>query len=249
MSPPLSLQPVAISEQTERCRLGSRVEVLSYLRQAVERRSPVAAHFGAGGEFIATALLAVNPDFEELVFDCSGDPEANERLLRCERITFVTIVDQVRIQFDTQRAETTMFEALPAYRTRLPDTLLRLQFREFFRVAPPFSRPVACRLADPRRPPEVLQLRVLDLSVGGLALVVPADLRPEAGAKLGPLRLDLPDVGTVEVSVEVRSVAPHPPSGDAWPRCGVRFIDLPGKAVSLLLRYVMKLQRERIAGS
>lgn len=244
MNAPL-LQPAPLTEDTERCRIGARGEVLSYLRQAVERRCPAAAHFGAG-DFIATTLLAVNPQFEELVFDHSGDPDANARLLRSGRLTFVTTVDQVKVQFDTQRAEITMFDGLPAYRTRLPGTLLRLQYREFYRVAPPLSRPIGCRLADPRRPADTLELRVLDLSVGGLALLVPADLKLATGQRLGPCRMELPEIGVLNFDAEVRSVVEHPTSGGGALRCGLRFLPLPGPATSLVQRYVMKLQRERL---
>lgn len=243
------LLPSPPSDAAERCRLSARAEVLSYLRQAVERRATVAAFFGGGNDRFATTLLSVNPQFEELVFDCSGDPEANAAILRSGRITFVTVIDDVKVQFDTQRAEATVFDGLPAYRTRIPSSLLRLQFREFFRVAPPLSRPLACRLPDPRQRGAVLELRVLDISAGGLALLLPCELPLEVGDRIPECRVALTEVGEIVFEAEVRSLLSYtgPGAGDGAWRCGLRFVALPGTQTALVQRYVMKLQRERIA--
>lgn len=109
--------------------------------------------FGDGSQdFLATTLLDVNPEFEELVFDCGSDPVANGRLQRAESLEFVTALEQIRIQFSTHAAEPTIHERLPALRVRLPESIVRLQRREYFRVVTPVVKPLLASVPRPEGP-------------------------------------------------------------------------------------------------
>ena len=238
-------QPLQDSQQDlESYRIHSRVEILMLLRELTAQRTKVTLHFDGGSRSIPTCLLAVNPEFEELVFDCGSDAEANGQLLRANTLTFVTFLEQIRIQFSAHRAEPTILEGLPALRVRMPESVVRLQRRENYRVVTSLVKPLVCEVPDPTDDPRTLPLRVLDLSAGGLALHVPGEKSPfSIGDALEGCSLDLPEAGRVIFNASVRSLALHarPPGL----RVGCAFVRLPGHAHKLVQRQILDLERAR----
>jgi c-di-GMP-binding flagellar brake protein YcgR len=242
---PSPAAPEVSAEDLERFQIHSRIEIVTVLRALIERRAQLTVHYGQGEEFMLSTLVAVNPDYEELVFDCSGDQGANARLLRSPRLNFVSSLEQVRIQFSAQRAEATAYDGLPAFRVRIPDALLRLQRRDYFRIAPPLASALVARIADPRESSRTAELRILDISAGGIAVAdVPQGLRLETGMVLEQCAVQLPDVGAVSFKAEVCNVVPNGAPGGAV-RCGLRYLDMPGAIAARIQRYILKLDRDR----
>jgi c-di-GMP-binding flagellar brake protein YcgR len=61
-------------------------------------------------------------------------------------------------------------------------------------------------------------------------------------------RIDLPDVGTITATLRVRSVFEFTlRSGVRSKRAGCQFIDLPGPMMTLIQRYIIRVERERKA--
>ena len=241
--PGLAAEPDALD--LERYQVYSRFEIVSLLRAVADARAPVTVYFNQGAEFIVTNVLAVNPDFEELILDLGADNATNQRLLKSVHMTVVTFLERIKLQFQTQRAEQTVHEALPALRIRLPEALLRLQRREFYRIRTPAARPVAASLPDPSAPGRRLSLRVADLSCDGVSLVAGESDPPLApGTILRDCRIDLPEVGELTATLEVRSAAKHEEGARKnLRRYGCRFAGLPPAMTSALQRYITKTER------
>ena len=238
--------PEALGDELERFLVHERLEIVAVLRRLLAAREPLSVHWDGNDRFALTALLAVNPDFEELVLDCLGDARANRRLLESEALSVVAAMDGVKIQFSAPRAEATVFEGRPALRVRLPDFLLRLQRRETFRV----RAPLACELAlDVDGRLCVMELRVADLSLGGVALLSDRPyLNIEPGRVIDRCRIGLGEVGTLAARLEVRNVMEsRGRSGLRQLRLGCRFVNLPGTMEALIARYIGQLERNRRA--
>jgi c-di-GMP-binding flagellar brake protein YcgR len=223
--------------------LRSRLEILSLLYAVAERRAAVTIHFPGGAGFIVSSLLHVNPQFEELVFDVGADPDANSRLLGSSRMTLVMWLDGVKLQFPAQSAEPTSYQGLPALRIRVPAEMLRLQRREYFRARIPLASPLHARLPLPEGEAKA---RVLDISVGGVAIVMPehAPLLP-IGTLLRPCRMELPDYGELVAGLEIRNDMATAERAAKAHRYGCRFMNLPRQAIAAIQRFIMKLERER----
>jgi flagellar brake protein len=199
----LSAKPEIESVDMERFQVYSRVEILAVLRAIHAQRVLMTLYFNHGDEFILTTLLSVNPEFEEMVFDAGPDKQLNKRLTDSQRIIGVAFVDSVKVQFNATRAESTTFEGSPAFRLRLPDSVLRLQRRNYFRIPTPIAKPLKCTVARPVPPepvapdaaakPKVVELTVVEIGCGGLALTMnPDELRIEPGTSLEQFTLELP---------------------------------------------------------
>lgn len=225
----------------------SRIEIIGLLRTLERKRIFVTLYFSRGEDLFVTNLLYVNPEFEELIFDPPREAALHERLLASQHITSVAFIDHVKVQFSSQRAEPTVFEDRPAIRVRLPDSVLRLQRREYYRVPTPMSTRLVCTCEVDGRPGKV-HLTVVELSGGGFgATVNPEELRAELGMLLKDLCLPLPGVGVIEGVAEVRRLSDDKEGAAKKHRLGCEFVRLSGAMSTLLQRYVNELQREQLS--
>jgi len=222
----------------------SRVEIVALLRKLAEGATLVTVYFDQAADFAVTVLLDVNPEFEEVIFDCASQPAIQRRLLAADSLTCVAFVDHIKLQFGARKAEATTHDDKPAFRVRLPEQVLRLQRRDFFRVRAPVSRPAHCLVpfSDDRKQYE--KLRLLDISIGGVAVVAyPEKFDPSVGQRIDDCFLDLPGVGSVGVSLKVRHVAAL---RDGKSRAvGCEFVDLAPPARNLIQRFVNRLDAEQ----
>jgi c-di-GMP-binding flagellar brake protein YcgR len=230
----------------EEFRVHDRFEIIGILRDIIERRSLVTLDFS--GEFIVTNLLALNPETGDLFFDVARDENTNTRIRAASRLLFVTLVDNIKTQFEAQRAETASFGNHPALRTRMPASVLRLQRRNHFRVKTPRTESLACTIPMPDR--AVPSFVVENLSVSGIAVLAGPHLEAfQPGAVFNNCRIELPDEDVITTTIEVRYLIPTRATGvgGGQVRFGCRFLNLAGTVESLLQRYINRLERSRRA--
>lgn len=242
--------PEPESPDLERFAVYSKVEIAAMLRNLREEGVLLTAYFDEEPGFLVTVLLEVNADFEEVIFDHAVDPVAQKRLLASKHIVFVGFLEHIKVQFVARLAEASQHEGRPAFRIRMPESLLRLQRRDFFRVRPPISKPAKCLVPYGEEGKQYESLRVLDLSVGGMAvLTYPEKFDLPTGEAIENCYLDLPGVGNVGVTLTVRHIDPLPKDEKAR-RCGCEFVDMPPASRVMLQRYINQIDAEnrKVAG-
>ena len=246
---PLPPRPEPDTPDCEQYLTYSRREIINVLEDIIEHRALVTVYFNQGDEHFVTSLLQVNPEFEELVFDGAPSTPLGEGLLEARSVTFVTFLDQIKIQFHAQRVENTSFDGAPALRARLPDSLLRLQRRNFYRVPASKVAPLLCEIPLPgsKMPARFV---IGDISVGGLGMIAGPTLAEfQSGTVFSDCKIELPGHGSLTVSLEIRNNQGLSDNGEGVERYryGCQFIDLAGPMVSLIQRYINQLERNRRA--
>ena len=231
--------------------LHSKKEILFLLRALRDKGSLITVYFNQGNDFLLTTLLAISPDGDAILFDPGSNAEMNRKALASDKLIFITTHDKVKIQFTVQRLESAEYEGRPAFRSSLPDRLLRLQRREYYRLTAPIAHPLKClipvNLADGSR--TTVETTVFDISGGGLAVMAPPEgIEFETDHLFEDCRIDLPDVGTVTATLRVRNVFEFTlRNGTRVKRSGCQFEDLPGHMLTLIQRYIIRVERERKA--
>ena len=226
----------------------SRREILAILQDVIDRRCLITLYFNQGDDHVVTTLLHLNPEFEELVFDGAMREDLNAKVVQSRRMTFVSFVDQIKIQFHSQLAEMTVFEGKPALRIRVPDSVMRLQRRDAFRVNTPKAGPLYCEIKTPES--GISRFMVSDLSVGGIGVIAgPAATEFKPGAVFDNCRIQLPGHGSFTTSLEIRHGTGFANDGQGNPRYhyGCQFLNLGGPVVNLIQRYINQLERTRRA--
>lgn len=154
-------------------------EIRSMLRLLIDQHCLFTAHFGDDHRFLLTTILGVSENGREIYLDVSPHESINRRVLAASSLLMTTQIDRVELRFHTGRVTLGTFDGLPAFRLPLPEQMIYLQWREFYRLTPPISRPVICEVdVVPGDEPLVLQTRVLDISVGGIAIHIAKDFEP-----------------------------------------------------------------------
>lgn len=229
--------------------LHNRTEVIYVLRALRKKRSLITAFFDQGRQFMLTAVL--DADDRGLTLDHGSDESLHEAALKAEKLVCTTKLDRVKVQFSVRDLSEVSFEGQPAIRCGLPESLLRLQRREYFRLLAPAEHALKCRVhlppgTDPRR---VINLGIVDISAGGVAMLAPPDgMVLEPGMRFEKCRIDLPAVGFIEATLEVRNVFDMAVGeGHQVLRAGCQFLDMSGTMTNAVQRYIMAAERERRA--
>lgn len=226
----------------------AELAIRSILR-SVERHAPLIRMYVKGNpqQSIMTTLLAVDTDKNRVIVDCSPEPELNARLLQADEVVFDTQLDQVTIHFVGKGLQSVSHDGLPALSFPIPDSLRRVQRREYFRVEIPVGEPASCSipLSEPGKAPTRVEVKMKDISAGGVALLDSDNLLPHSsGVRFGNAVLTLPEVGDVPVDLEVLRV--HTivlPSKKEIVELGCRFVDLPNAASLQVQNYIGRLER------
>ena len=239
----------------ERYELLEPAAIQALLRRLIEQRCTVAVAPVAGTpdthshSAVVSALLAIEAG--NLWVDVPRQASLTELLLRQAELAFDSYLDRVHVRFRAGPAQLDRQDGLPALRVPLPTRILHLQRRELMRREPPPGE-LRCRLPspapakDPRNPH--INATIRDIGGGGVAVLVPeSTMRLEVGQVLRRCQLDMPDTGTLDVDLEICHVREVTQRGAPVQQAGCRFVDLSENAQSRLFRYLMQLDRGRMA--
>lgn len=237
-----------VPEADERFTLRSRPEIVAVLRSLAKQNAMITVYFGQDREFILTSILAVNPDFNELVLDLGADTRANKLLLQAARLKVVGYDGRIKVHFSANHAEAAAHEGRSAFRVRIPGALVRLQRRDSYRVQLPTGNPIKAYLQPfAGQPGRLHEARLADISCGGVAMILTAVEFPiKVGQAYPACSINLPGVGTVSAAVEITYLSDVAlKNGTSQRSAGCRFIKLPGPMQSMIQRYINKVERER----
>lgn len=232
--------------------LYSRTEIRFLIRSIIQKGALITLHFDHGRAFILTALIAISDDGDWIYLDYGGSEEMNQRALQADKLIAATMLDKVKIQFSLAGLQQTQASGRPVFAARLPETVLRLQRREFFRLSTPIANPLKCRttLKIDGEGSRDVELSLLDISGGGVGLMLPNNLQEKVpiGTLLPNCHIALPDEGAIHTTLCVRNTfSSSNRAGQPFLRMGCEFVDLPGTALTLIQRYITRIERERKA--
>lgn len=236
----------ADQSQYARFLLRARAEIVQVLRGVARSRELVTLYFDQGQRFFLTSLLAVDPEHDALLLDWGVDEDLNRRALAASHLVCVTAHERVKVQFALDGVTQVEWNGRPAFRARLPRVLLKLQRREYYRLVCPLRAPLVCHLPLEAEP---LDAQVVDISVGGVGLGHLAPNTPlQVGERYPGCSLVLPGEGPLIMTLEVRSLQDMAlKNGGLVKRAGCRFVDLPAAQQAMIQRYIIRVDRERLA--
>lgn len=232
--------------------LHAKPEIVFVLRSLVQKVALVTAYFDHGRSFLLTSLLAINPDKDEVILDLGRDVEMNRAALLADKFILTTAIDKVKVQFSLKKLSVVQFEGRPAFRAVLPESLLRLQRREYFRLSTPTANPIKCMVTatHPDGTPFSAATQLLDISGGGAGLLIVPEQAGiyRKGEVLNNCKISLPDEGMLVATLCVRDVFDViTKSGSRYLRAGCEFVSLPGSQLTMIQRYITRIERERKA--
>lgn len=239
---------VLSDDMLNRCELTHRLEKHALLAQLCEYRTELALHFVKITNAIPTTILSFVQAGEQLIVDGSDreslkkiEPGATARLHGSHNGVQLIIEAVFQGQADQ--------DALSTVSLKGPLRIIRLQRREFFRIAIPVLTGPLLRVSQLFNGLSgVNAVRALDISRGGLALEIPQEIEVNIDDIWRNCTLTLPASGEVEFSLQVRSISPFSlVDGRKRLRIGCQYQDLHEIHGQLIEQYVLRMQRDHVA--
>lgn len=226
--------------------LHSSVEIRQILKTLASRGALVTAYYNDGRDSFLTSVVGVDQD---RVYLDSGQTESINRSVGAARHFIVTTaLDKIKIQFSLSSLKSGRFENRNVFSAVLPDEMLRLQRREFYRLETPVSIPLKLQIPGRRI---AGQATVVDISGGGVGVVIPSDpdLQMKVGLSIDGCKIDLPQEGMLVANLCIRNrfQASSSRSGTGGVRLGMEFVDLPAAELMRVQRFITRIERERRA--
>jgi c-di-GMP-binding flagellar brake protein YcgR len=228
----------------------SRREIVALLRQIIEKNQLIRMLVQGEADVCVTSLLQVDPDSNTMILDRSVNRDQNARIVASRRVSCETTLDKIRILFAVEGLRETAYEDGTALRADIPATLIRLQRREFYRMATPVTIPVRAMIPlPPALGGGTHAFPLADISCGGVALLDnKLQLNNTVGQTLTNCRIELPEIGPVTTSLQVRSSLDMTLLNNKTNRrLGCQFVDMSRASLAAVQRYITRLERERNA--
>jgi c-di-GMP-binding flagellar brake protein YcgR len=228
----------------EEFRVTAPAEVTAYLQQ-LQRDGATVLLSAPPGQSLTSRITALDAAAGVLGLEIGADPEGvSQALVASGEITAVAYLGTIKLQFELDDTVLVSGEQGAVLRSSLPERLYRFQRRQSFRVQPAGS--VYPRVVLPGTEQPGRALRVLDISIGGLALALPADFSPlSPGQVAAGLVLELDRITALRVALLPHHASPIAGDAHGMLQLGCSFIDLDPAASRSLQVYVDQTQKRR----
>ena len=225
--------------------VGHPSEALGLLRQLVD--SSAILHLSApDGSGYATTLWAVDAQQRRASLSADATSSALRALVDAGEATAVAYLDSIKLQFDLQQLVLVHGHNASALQAVLPAVLYRFQRRSSFRVRTPARGAPTAHFRHPAIPEMMLALRVLDVSTGGCALALPADVPAlAAGSRIAGVRIELDADTRLDAVLTLQHVSGGFNPAARGTRLGCAFAALDGVARRALQRYIDQTQKRQ----
>ncbi len=238
---PLTIEPYAYGEM-QPFEVRSSREIYFILLDLKKQTTRVALYYEDSEAFIITSVIEVND--RGVWLDASSNHTDNMRLVDSSAFVFVSSHYQAKIQFDLQDMNLTTIGGLEAFHFPFPETILRIQRRDSFRLMLPLGT-LKCVVTIEESPPRRRELLVKDISQGGVAIFCEErdpDIQP--GRVFSHCHILLPEGKDMYFEMEVRYISMR--TGESLaekPAAGCMFTDIEVGAGIALQRFITQQQK------
>ncbi len=239
---PMSLD--AFGSQLDEFRLTGPVEIGGYLKRLVDGSVHVGLN-AANGVSITATIWTTDAGRGQMSFSLVTDEPQLDAIVESDDITVVAYLDAVKLQFDVGSLVAVRGSHGVALKSSYPRSLYRFQRRCGFRVRPLLRNSPVAQIRHPMIPEMQVALRIVDVSIGGCALFLPADVPPlEPGVLINGVLLELDADTRVHTALRLHHVTSlNPESGGV--RLGCELVNPAPDGVRALQRYIDQTQKRR----
>jgi c-di-GMP-binding flagellar brake protein YcgR len=257
---PIRIESVVMSHgndstENQRYLVTNTKEVLQILNGLIKSKTMLTASIDHGHNSFLTAVIAVDESKQLAYLDIGRDEEFNAHIAESKHIT-ISNNDGIKIHWSSPILRIATLTDGQAICIGLPKDMVRVQRREYFRHPVPSRGTVICKMpyivkdASMQEEPKILELALVDISIGGIGVVAPSPLNEalSLGAHFDHCKIELPGVGTTDLTLCIRHIRHiEMLNGIVQNRIGLEFINPSRGNQALLQRYTFILESESIA--
>jgi c-di-GMP-binding flagellar brake protein YcgR len=224
----------------------NQAQIISHLSLLFNNKCLLSANFGDNNDSFITTIMEIDKKNNSLILDYAPKEYLSQQALNSPNISFKTEYLGIKVTFHETRLAKTQHEGHPAFIMPIPEAILWLQRREFYRVKSPISKSSYCRLILEGREP--IDLKLYDISLSGFSMLNEASEISHLlvfNAQFDQCKLILSETGEDNISFEVRSVyIINPEKLNKIEKIGCKFTRITSAFESAIQRYMQKIERE-----
>lgn len=193
-----------------------------------------------------TTIIEIDKKNKSLILDYGPKEYLNRPIINGQKTNFVSEYTGIKVAFHGSSFKKIEHDGQPAFLMPIPDSILWLQRREFYRVRSPISKVSYCQLALAEQEPVNLQL--FDISISGFSMLVEQPeirdfLLPNTVIEDGKLILE--GIGEGNIGFEVRSkYLMNPEKVNKIEKIGCMFTHITPIFQSMIQQYMQQIERE-----
>jgi c-di-GMP-binding flagellar brake protein YcgR len=239
---PAPLEGMTGKESLDEFRISSPRDVGTLLKQLLDGAVLLSLH-GSDGSVFRSAIWTMDSARATIGFNADPNDPAMQSVLHSHEITVVGYLDSVKVQFEIRHPVLVHGNRASVLSCPFPREMYRFQRRNAFRVRPLMRSAPVARLRHPGQQDSEIALRIIDLSIGGCALFLPADVPSiDAGVQLSGVRMELDDDTRLDVNLRLQHVTSIDNEGRGV-RLGFEFVRPNGDTVRTLQRFIDLTQK------
>jgi c-di-GMP-binding flagellar brake protein YcgR len=222
-------------------------EIGAHLKRLLDGNVPINVS-SPGGSSLITQLWAVDASKGIISFSVDAHQPGLQTLVAGDEGVAVAYQESVKFQFSLHGMVVVRGAQGAALQCSFPQSIYRFQRRSAYRVRAPEKGAPIVRMRHPEKPDLVISMRVLDISIGGCALLLPPGSPAVAeGSDIRGVRVDLDPETRFLTGISIRRASPLEGEGgeSLGTRLGVEWLRLDGTAERALQLYIDSLQKRR----
>jgi c-di-GMP-binding flagellar brake protein YcgR len=197
------------------------------------------------GSAYTTTLWTLDPAAGRLSFTADMNAPAVLDIVEADECAAVAYLDRVKVQFDVTDLVVVQGHKASVLQARFPREMYRFQRRNTFRVRTVERTSPTASFRHPGIPDMSLALRVLDVSIGGCALLQPANVPAlQPGATIKGVRLSLDAETQIDAGLMLHHVTSTGAENGSV-RLGCEIVGLNPTAQRTLQVYIDQTQKRR----
>ena len=225
-------------------RITSAVEISTMLKRLVD--SGVVLNLSTpSGAALSSTLWSMDTQRGGLTFSADANAPQLQAFVESSEAIVVGYIDSIKVKFDVRGMLLVHNGKTTSISCGMPAEIFRFQRRDCFRVRPLLRSEPLARFRHPAIPDLQLSLRVLDVSIGGCALLLPHDVPTlEPGVLLGTVELDLDADTHIVVPLHLHHLSSMAVEGQGM-KLGCEFHKASNESLRVLQRYIDQTQKKR----
>jgi len=219
-------------------------EIRALLKQLMDEAVPLNLSASDGSAY-TTMLWTVDPAAGRVSFTADMMAPAVHDIVEADECAAVAYLDRIKVQFDVSDLVLVQGHKACVLQARLPREMFRFQRRNTFRVRTIERTSPTASFRHPGIPDMSVALRVLDVSIGGCALLQPANVPTlQPGVVLKGVRLSLDAETQIDAGLMLHHVTSTGAENGSV-RLGCEIVGMSAIAQRALQLYIDQTQKRR----
>jgi c-di-GMP-binding flagellar brake protein YcgR len=231
------------SGDLEEFRVSGPSEIATLLRRLYDANAELSLNASDGSDAVAATVWTTDAGRGSIGFSVDPNDAALSALLECEDVVVVGYLDSVKLQFTVGQLVLVHGLRASVLSGAYPREVLRFQRRSAYRVRPLLRSVPVARLRHTDIAEMQLALRIVDVSIGGCALLLPDDVPPmQVGGVMNRVEIDLDADTRFHVDLRLQHVTSLNAESHGV-RLGCEFAQADAAALRALQRYIDQTQK------